>query len=248
MRLTRHSPARSSGFEDLNEAQQAYALRQYLKEIGPEGIQAAGLRIQHYFTDSDRAAHLVQINLSRLYLNGVPMNTIGINGEPLNQAMYAMDVNGVLYAKCYDKTSQTQINHSSFTAGQNVLCAGTMRVMQGRLTDLTPASGHYMPDLVDLLECMRQMEMHGYRPDQVSHVTTFWDPNTHGRPVPGIQEGPTQLRVPWGQFKLWGGGFSRTNAANFAGTWSHAGTFLYLNLAKARLLGCNGPIGQATPK
>ena len=70
-----------SGFENYNEAERAYALRQHLKEIGSAGIEAHGLRIQHYLSDAERAGSIITFNLGQLYLNGVPMNTPGTNGS-----------------------------------------------------------------------------------------------------------------------------------------------------------------------
>jgi hypothetical protein len=68
-----------------------------------------------------------------------------------NEAAYAMDLNGFLYARQVTDFADGQFNHSSFMSGKPVICAGIIIVgVGGMLRMISNNSGHYRPTLGDL--------------------------------------------------------------------------------------------------
>jgi hypothetical protein len=45
-------------------------------------------------------------------------------------------------------------NHSSFNAGHDVVCAGTLKINNGDLTEIDNNSGHYKPGRDNLFNCL----------------------------------------------------------------------------------------------
>ena len=76
-------------------------------------------------------------------------------------SLYAMNTKGAIYV--YGKeTLGKDLKHSSLLAGAGVLCAGTMRIEDGKVKWLTGRSGHYQPtvdNIVSLLERLRQYQV-----------------------------------------------------------------------------------------
>jgi hypothetical protein len=72
--------------------------------------------------------------------------------------MYAMDENERLFVKpTVDVVTagNGSFNHSSFTAGKPVICAGELKIVGGQLTHIDNKSGHYKPTTGDLVEIIR---------------------------------------------------------------------------------------------
>ncbi|WKB55793.1 hypothetical protein [Eleftheria terrae] len=67
----------------------------------------------------------------------------GGTGLERGHAIFVMDHNGELYASCDNVVGK--FHHSSFLAGAPVAGAGTMKVINGQLQELTRRSGHYRP-------------------------------------------------------------------------------------------------------
>jgi hypothetical protein len=58
--------------------------------------------------------------------------------------------------------SHQRFNHSSLNAGKDVICAGVMKVENGRLTYIDNMSGHYKPtkrNLLNALELLRGLNV-----------------------------------------------------------------------------------------
>ena len=76
-------------------------------------------------------------------------------------SLYAMNTKGAIYV--YGKeTLGKNLKHSSLLAGASVLCAGTIRIEDGKVKWLTGRSGHYLPtvdNIVSLLERLRQYQV-----------------------------------------------------------------------------------------
>jgi hypothetical protein len=74
------------------------------------------------------------------------------------QYMYAMDRYGNLY--CREEAPEAQdeaagyVNHSGFVAGREVICAGCISIVQGRLVHLDNNSGHYKPSRENLMRAI----------------------------------------------------------------------------------------------
>ncbi len=105
-----------------------------------------------YLTKMDRLKDMVFAQNGRLVTyNGTPFTTTGGGGWP-----YAMDVYGNLFAKNIAGTNQ-QYNHSSFNAGNDVVCAGMIRANEGALVCLSNNSGHYKPSRHNLFNAVQAL-------------------------------------------------------------------------------------------
>ena len=76
------------------------------------------------------------------------------NRVPLGERladMWAMDIYGNLFVKDSKVINgKGYFNHSSFNAGKDVICAGTLIINQGSLAYIDNQSGHYKPSVPDL--------------------------------------------------------------------------------------------------
>ena len=70
--------------------------------------------------------------------------------------------------------------HSSYLAGQTVLCAGEMKMKNGIITEVTNDSGHYQPSLTHLVNVLEALRMYGV---DVSNIDVGWLVKTTPRPV-----------------------------------------------------------------
>jgi hypothetical protein len=66
---------------------------------------------------------------------------------------WTMDEYGNLLLAFADRTD-VQFNHSSYSAGKNVICGGTIKVVKRRITYIDNSSGHYKPREQDLLAAL----------------------------------------------------------------------------------------------
>ena len=95
--------------------------------------------------------------------NGIPLTS---NGHEL----YAMDKYGSLitmpvglfYSKTtrvYDGNGDAQHNHSSLNAGADVICAGEIEFLNGKITYISNESGHYRPKARQLQNCVNSLNV-----------------------------------------------------------------------------------------
>lgn len=76
-------------------------------------------------------------------------------------AMFLWVMDGYANLFIYDqesignRTGIVQVNHSSMTAGKEVICAGMIIVDPGRVLDITNTSGHYKPSKAALAQALR---------------------------------------------------------------------------------------------
>lgn len=216
-----------------DDANKAYALRQLLKSIGPEGIRGENLLLQYYFSDSDRELLRTHVEKSKLVRYGGPVETRGVSCLPNNHCIFAMSLEGELYTVNYAASSNTQINHSSILAGQDVLCAGTIRAHAGVLIDIATNSGHYKPQREDMLRCVKQLIADGLEYDVFSEAhVAFYD----------------KVGTDWCTFRMPLWLFVETsglppNRNDFSGYYAPGhGEFKYDNVQAARNRGCTGPM------
>ena len=89
---------------------------------------------------------------------------------------YVIDEYGCLYSsnEIFDK--RYSFNHSTLNAGKEVLCAGTLKVAQGRLTMLSNSSGHYKPTRANLHNAVRMLDGLGADLGQLRVVVGEPDP------------------------------------------------------------------------
>ena len=85
-----------------------------------------------------------------------PITTKHAYGEP-----YAMDRYGNLFLTESTAMIPGQLNHSSFNAGREVICAGIIIIEDGLLKMINNSSGHYKPDQLDLHEMLNVLAEEG---------------------------------------------------------------------------------------
>ncbi|WNG17046.1 hypothetical protein [Cystobacter fuscus] len=98
-----------------------------------------------YMSSAERARHEVFVQNGRLHTYGQngslqPMDTTGAV-NPMDRHLFVMDGKGGVYAG----SSTDVMHHSAFMAGNPVAAAGTLKVTQGQLHEMSDTSGHYAP-------------------------------------------------------------------------------------------------------
>ncbi|HZT37287.1 MAG TPA: hypothetical protein VFA28_05275 [Bryobacteraceae bacterium] len=151
---------------DLNDF---YALKKLLKNLTPQQILDAGLKVLEYADDDLRAQYAVYVGKNKFKWDetNMPIDTQGCTyGDPPRSALYAADLGGNFYCRVYDQTLENRgwFAHSSFLAGENALCAGTMKIRYGRLIEISNLSGHYQPRREHLADACTAILEHGYDP------------------------------------------------------------------------------------
>ena len=81
--------------------------------------------------------------------------------------LYVIDGAGHIYAG--GKTTK-HFKHSSFLAGGATLAAGTMKVVQGRIKFVTRRSGHYLPEVQQMLNLLERLRACGV---DLTEVTVY---------------------------------------------------------------------------
>jgi len=76
--------------------------------------------------------------------------------------------------------------HSSYLAGQTVLCAGEIKIKNGFITEVTDDSGHYQPSLTHLVNVLEALRMYGV---DVSNIDVGWLVKTKPRAVTATVKG-----------------------------------------------------------
>ncbi len=163
--------------DDVNDF---YALKKLLKRVDRSTIEGAGMAVLAYLDEEERAQYEVEITSTQLRWadTGDPLHTVGnLGGDPPATTMFAADLNGRFYALHYWDLADTQgrFAHSSFLAGDNVLCAGTLKASNGRLLEISNLSGHYTPGLQHLVDACEaimvgRMSPQGYDPAKDGYV------------------------------------------------------------------------------
>jgi hypothetical protein len=176
--------------DDVNDY---YALKKLLKTLTPDKIRSANLEVLDYLSDEQRAEYEVEIDgdTFRWAATGQPIDTLSnLEGDPPRTCMYAVDLNGRFYARNYQANDHNRGSfcHSSFLAGDNVLCAGTMKIRNGRLLEITNLSGHYTPKCDHLADACQAILIGRLSP-------RGYDPGTDGYAVFGDMAFPTAFPV-----------------------------------------------------
>ncbi len=123
---------------------------------------------------------------------------------------YAMSVSGGLFAGDFGGPRSTiRLDyHSSFLAGEHVLCAGTLAARNGRITMVNNCSGHYQPVDSALAQVLRRLMFAGM---DISKITVEFAPKV----VESPDKKKTLVRrasVPGDKFLLANGNLSQVQA------------------------------------
>jgi hypothetical protein len=93
----------------------------------------------HFLNKQERIKRLLMVFRGKFY-NGFDskFTTFGTQA-------YVIDEYGNFYSTNESFGTDVNFNHSTFNAGKDVICAGTLTVAQGELRNITNKSGHYKP-------------------------------------------------------------------------------------------------------
>jgi hypothetical protein len=142
-----------------------------------------GATEQFYYNRAARMRYLLLVQMGKLYTD--PSTPADINGP------YAMDEYGNLFAQEVPDDPRA-FNHSSFCRGKQVVCAGIISVMGGKLEHLDNMSGHYKPGPNQLANALRILIGNGLNLAQTSVMCTLGPASDAERKLCGIH---TDLQV-----------------------------------------------------
>jgi len=118
-----------------------------------------------YLDEQERQAFKVTVQDGKLLgADGQPFDTrdATVSGEKTGSAIYVMDHDGNLYLS--NQAGIADFQHTSFLAGQPVAAAGTIRVENGEVKEITRSSGHYRPGEEFLDQAVAELHAKGVPP------------------------------------------------------------------------------------
>ena len=83
-------------------------------------------------------------------------------------SLYVMDKRGRIYVSGKGANAPTTLHHSSFMAGEDVLCAGTIWIHDGQVQWVTGESGHYMPTVDHIVNLLERLHSYQVRLEKVT--------------------------------------------------------------------------------
>lgn len=118
-----------------------------------------------FFNRAERMKFMLMVREGRFFrADGKPARSEPFaEGNGFNADPYAVDKYGNTYSMTLNKETKQahgikQLNHSSFCAGKEVICAGTIACdAQGTLLYITNLSGHYKPNRPQLVWYLRML-------------------------------------------------------------------------------------------
>jgi hypothetical protein len=110
-----------------------------------------GVERVEFMKRDERVEHLLIVKDGLCYQGGVPYSCDTKSGTgyvAVKAATFAMDRYGNLFSKKVAAASREglRFNHSTYLAGKEVICAGTITCLDGKLLKITNMSGHYRPN------------------------------------------------------------------------------------------------------
>jgi hypothetical protein len=217
-----------------------YAMKKFLKNL--RTTDAAKLRLI-YFGDEQRDEHRLQLSksMAMIFDSGNRLfhtldNDLGV---PSRTAMYAASLQGAFFAKNYADTREARgtFHHSSFLAGETALGAGTLKVDNGVLLEVSNLSGHYGPTFDNLLDCATLLWTELGLQNNIYHWVRAYVvyADFHGVVWP-----QNQYRVPIKDFVEWGRALQQPEA--FSGLFKRGNdAWTYDNPDEAQRRGCMLP-------
>ncbi|WP_439669428.1 hypothetical protein DAMDJJ_31295 [Cupriavidus necator] len=129
---------------------------QLLDAIGRENLVTGDV---NYLTKSERMRYMAIVGDDGLLYD---VNNQRITTHAVKVTAYAMDKYGSLFIKDADPLDDAMFfNHSSFNAGNDVICAGTLTIRNGSLRVIDNNSGHYKPTRENLHNCLSVLASEG---------------------------------------------------------------------------------------
>ncbi len=138
-----------------------------------ESTEAFGSAVKYFDPLERERARIVAKDGLLVFVDGKPLDAeLKTHPDREGDAIFAMDAAGNLYAS-FDHTPG-YIHHSSMLAGSPVASAGTIKVEQGKLLELTNYSGHYKPPGKTLDHVLAELKALGV-PTAKTKVLRFGD-------------------------------------------------------------------------
>lgn len=126
-----------------------------------------------YLKKMERLRDLMVVENHRLLkADGQPLTTTGLAGWP-----YAIDAYGNLFTKndqALNLHAKCMFNHSSFNAGNDVVCAGMICVNNGMLQRISNNSGHYKPSRRNLFNAAQALIQELGAAGAAGALVEFW--------------------------------------------------------------------------
>lgn len=113
-------------------------------------------------------------------------------------AIWVLDGDGNLYAGNH---IFGQLHHSSFMAGDAVLCGGEVKAVDGRIVFLSGKSGHYCPPIDNLIAALKKMRERQMSLDNV-HVLVWR--KSSDKPTPVVLDANKVIADGGASFQGWG--------------------------------------------
>ncbi|MFJ4293253.1 hypothetical protein ACIP1U_26260 [Cupriavidus sp. NPDC089707] len=113
----------------------------------------------NYLSKNERMRYMAIVGDGGLLYD---VNEQPITTHAVKVTAYAMDKYGSLFIKDADPLGDAMFfNHSSFNAGNDVICAGTLTIRNGSLRVIDNNSGHYKPTRENLHNCLSVLASEG---------------------------------------------------------------------------------------
>ena len=113
-------------------------------------------KVVKYVTPDEQGDYTVDFVGGTLKKNGINFDTTEMRGsKDAGSAAFVITGDGRLMAEPHQIG---EFHHSSFEAGGRVLCAGMIKVRNGKIVSITDNSGHYKPDVFNILEGIRKLQ------------------------------------------------------------------------------------------
>lgn len=116
-------------------------------------------------TDEQRQDYQAQLVNGYIGLQDAIADTthFEIPGKGNGYAAYVITADGTLYLN--DQHQKNCFSHASFTNGEPVVCAGMIKIVDGKIMDINNISGHYRPDLSNFLQAILRMPSELFHPE-----------------------------------------------------------------------------------
>lgn len=138
-----------------------------------------------YYSKSEISKKRIQVRDGKIYdTQGVLVDS---SHGFIGTVIYAMDDTGEIYITADHEIGK--IHHSSLLAGKPAAGAGTMKIQNGVITELTASSGHYTPKNSIFMQVIERLDSQGanlthtkiYLQNDPKTMTSLEDPLRKGR-------------------------------------------------------------------
>jgi len=162
-------------------------------------VVKAFLRGVAYLDEKTRPSYRVDFRAGQAFYQGKLLDTTKMRTVFSGQGfgIWVLDPAGNFYAANH---VLGQMHHSSFLSGGDIKAGGELKVKNGRIEFLSGKSGHYKPEMANLLGTLSVLQFQGVAVDGVRVLV--WKKGNTRKPL--LVSG-TALMATHSQYELWGG-------------------------------------------